>query len=73
MAGGCAPRAPEDSVRPHRETRWLQSGVVTRPLNFTVRSPTRQKARENRASLLVRSKAAIRPMWPAHHLGGLDR
>jgi len=27
-----APRAPEDSVRPRR---W--SGVVVRPLNFTVR------------------------------------
>ncbi len=30
--GGYAPRAPEDSVRPRRS-----SGVVVRPLNFTVR------------------------------------
>ena len=31
--GGYAPRAPEDSVRPRRS-----SGVVVRPLNFTVRT-----------------------------------
>jgi hypothetical protein len=30
--GGCAPRAPEDSLRPRR-----LSGVCGRPLNFTVR------------------------------------
>ena len=30
---GLAPRAPGDSVRPRRS-----SGVVVRPLNFTVRS-----------------------------------
>ncbi len=30
--GGCAPRAPEDSVRPRRS-----SGAGVRPLNFTVR------------------------------------
>jgi hypothetical protein len=32
--GGCAPRAPGDSVRPRR-----LSGASVRPLNFTVRRP----------------------------------
>src|ERR1700730_6114879 len=39
---GLAPRAPGDSVRPRR-----LSGVVVRPLNFTVRRPMSTRARLN--------------------------
>ena len=38
--GGCAPRALGDSVRPRR-----LSGVVGRPLNFTVRRPAQGSAK----------------------------
>ena len=41
MAGGYAPRAPEDSVRPRRS-----SGSSGRPLNFTVRPPWETRCAE---------------------------
>jgi hypothetical protein len=45
---GLAPRALGDSVRPRR-----LSGVVGRPLNFTVRSPNKRLVAEDLGSASI--------------------
>ncbi len=46
---GLAPRAPEDSVRPRR-----LSGVVVRPLNFTVRGRSKNPPVKERSGFDAR-------------------
>jgi len=60
---GLAPRAPEDSVRPRR-----LSGVVVRPLNFTVRGTVRETcwtwARRPSRSPVLKSPSFPRRLAP---------